>query len=82
MTDIKYYIQDIETKEYLSVGTDSKISIAKDPYVWLASPTDGDNEWRFKDSNSEGWLYDTSKEFGLNAEFVDSSLWWTNPKNL
>lgn len=82
MSNVKYYIQDIETGEYLSVDSNSKIIVGKDPYVWVGRATDGDNEWRFKDSKSDGYLYDTGKEFGLVADFVDSSMWWTNAKSL
>lgn len=84
MSFIKFYIQDVDTGEYLSVDSKSKITVDKDPYVWTAEITDGDNEYRFKDSKSEGYLYDNGKEFGLINDFVDGSLWWThaNPRTM
>lgn len=82
MSDIKFYIQDIETGEYLSVDSKGDITVDKDPYIWLANPSDAENVWRFKDSKSEKWLYDTGKEFGLGDEFIDNNDWWTNAKPL
>lgn len=81
MGDVKYYIQDIETGEYLSVDSNKKITVDKDPYIWIASPTDADNEFTFKDPKSEKSLYDNGKEFGLTDSF-DGNLWWTNAKPL
>ena len=82
MSDVKYYIQDIETGEYLSVDSNSNITVTQDPYVWLGLPTDADNVWRFKDAKSDKYLYDTGKEFGLVTEYVETTHWWTNPKPL
>lgn len=78
MSLLKVYIQDIETGEYISVGSDGKITVDKDPYVWTAEETDADNEYRFKDSKSEGYIHDNGKEFDLINDSFDGSLWWTN----
>ena len=78
MSFFKVYIQDIETGEYVSVGSDGKITVDKDQYVWTAEITDADNEYRFKDSKSEGYIYDNGKEFGLITDSFDGSTWWTN----
>ena len=83
MSDIKYYIQDIKTREYVAVDKEKKIILSTEPYIWVASPTDADNEFTFKDSNSDdSWLSDSGKEFGLGDKLVDGSLWWTNAKPL
>lgn len=77
MSEIKFYIQDLETGEYLSINSNGKITVDKDPYTWVASITDADNEYRFQDIKSEKYLYDNGKEFGL-TESLDGSFWWTN----
>lgn len=82
MSFVKYYIQDLETGEYLSVDSSSNITVTQEPYVWVGVPTDGENIWRFQDAKSEKYLYDTGKEFSLVTEYIDSSTWWTNTKPL